>query len=196
MPTSKEIANMGLGKIGASRINNLAPPVSPLEILIAGQYDQWKRSELAKRRWVFATIRATLTPLPGTETDLGDGRIYKYNLPGAFLRPVRNNASSWVQNGQFIYDSDSTLTLEYIQSVADSELTDPLFVDVLACRIAMECAEPATQSPGKKREAVLMYKDALAEAGRSNAFILDNDNPVSDDDNGYSWVVERLYPNA
>lgn len=196
MPTSKEIANLGLGKIGASRVSSLAPAVSPIERIIADGYTQWKREEIAKRRWVCATKKVVLTPAETITDTLEDGRVYRYDLPGDFIVAVRNNKSTWIQRGQSLYSADATMTFEYRYEVPDAELTDVLLINVLACRIAVECAEPATQSPGKKREAVILHKDALDEAGRQNAFQLDDDNPVNDDDEGFSWVVERLYPNA
>lgn len=191
MPTSKEVANLGLGKIGASRVNSLSPATSPLEVLISTNYDQWKYEELSKRRWVFATELSQLTPAATITDTFGDGRIYKYNIPGDYLRAIRNNRARYIIRGQFIYDAEATLNFEYVKKTTDNELTDPLFINVLASRIAVECAEPATQSPGKKREAVLMYKDAVAEAGKMNAFVLDKDNPVNADDEGYTWLDAR-----
>lgn len=196
MPTSKELANLGLAKIGASRVNSLSPAVSPLEIFIASGYTHWKRNELTKRRWVIATEYAEITAQPGTVTDPGDGRIYKFNMPGSIIRPIRHNGTTWVQRGQYLYDRSDKIALEYIYEPADNLLTDTLLNEVLACRIAFEAAEPATQSPGKKREAAIYLKDAIAEAGRNNAFILDEDQPVNQVDDMFGWVYDRLYPNA
>lgn len=196
MPTSKELANLGLAKIGASRVNSLSPAVSPLEICIANGYTAWKRSEISKRRWVFATESAKITAQPETVVDpSNNGRIYKFNLPGSFIRALRNNGATWVQRGQFLYADTSTLVLEYLYEPADNLLIDDLFNEVLACRIAFEAAEPATQSASKKREAAVYYQTAMQEAARNNAFTLDKQS-VNDDDAGYSWIMERLYPSA
>jgi hypothetical protein len=185
-----------LGKIGASQINSLSPAISPLEILISTKYAQWRSRELAKRRWVFATELVTLTSQPTPVVDPTEGgRTYKFNLPGNFIRPIRNSKTTWQQRGQFLYDYASTTTFEYIRDVPDNEIADPLFIEVLACAIAVECAEPATQSPGKKREAVLLYKDALQTAAQGNAFTLDvTEHPVNSGDEHFSWVVARENP--
>jgi len=190
MPTAKDIINGGLGKIGASRVNTITPPVSVIENLAAVGYPKWKRSELRKRRWVFATTVARIFP-SGTISELGDGLNHAYNLPGDMLRPIRNNQTEWVQRGQFLYSSNSgSLILEYIAEKPDNELTDPQFIDVLESRIAMELAEPATQNAGKRRDAIVMYKDALTEAARLNAFILDPQT-TDNDDTDFDWVMGR-----
>lgn len=193
MPTMKEICNQGLGKIGSSRVNNLTPPVSAIEVKCAGEYPQWKSSELTRRRWVFATTTIRLDALPTTVTSYLDNRTYKFDKPGDILRPIRRKNTSWVQRGQFFYNTINTLDLEYIRLVPDNELTDALFVDVLAARVGWECAELVTQSPARKRDAYAYYKNCLDEAGRSNAFILDEDE-TGGDDNAYTWDTARQVP--
>lgn len=193
MPTMKDIANMGLGKLGASRVNNLAPPISVLENKVASEYVQWRQSELKKRRWTFATEITNLSSV-ATITDPGDGRIYKFNKPGNHLRSIRPKNCTWVERGQFIYNTDNTITgFEYIKDVPDNELSDSNFIDVLAARVAVECAELATQSPGKKRDALVMLKDAEDEAGRLNAFVLEP-HQTEGDDWAYTWDRARLDP--
>ena len=193
MPTAKDIINGGLGKIGASRVNSITPPVSVIESLAAAGYPKWKRSELRKRRWVFATVKAKIFPTT-TVADFGDNLSYTYNVPGDMLRPIRDNQTEWVQRGQTLYSRRSDfIILEYIADKPDNALTDPQFIDLLESRIAMELAEPATQNPGKRRDAVVMYKDALTEAARLNAFILDP-QPNDNDDTDFDWVMARAMP--
>lgn len=194
MPTMKDICNLGLGKLGASRVNNLTPPISTLEVKCASEYPQWKASELKKRRWVIATSLYKLSALSELVVAQDkDGRIYKFNVPGDMLRPIRPKNCTWVQRGQFILDFSNTLILEYIRNIPDNEISDPSFVDVLACRVAVECAELATQSPAKARMALGMYQAALDEAGRLNAFVLDP-HETSGDDSAYTWDRARHSP--
>lgn len=193
MPTMKEVCNQGLGKIGSSRVNNLSPAVSTLEIKCATEYPQWKASELQRRRWTFATklslLTALLTPVAGDT----DGRIYQFAVPADMLRPLRAKNATWVRRGQFIYDYANTIKLEYIYLVPDNEMTDALFVDVLAGRVAIECAETAAQSPSKKRDAKAYYEDCIDVAGRMNAFTLDPQE-TGGDDVGYTWDNARTNP--
>jgi hypothetical protein len=194
MPTMKDVCNQGLGKIGASRVNNLTPAVSVLEVKCAAEYAQWKASELQQRRWTFSTILSQLTAAETlTSAQAPDGRIYRFDKPADLLRAIRPKNCTWVMRGQSFYDFANIVNLEYIRNVPDNELSDALFVDVLAARVAVECAELASQSPAKKRDAVGMRKDAIEVAGRMNAFTLD-ESGTEGDDTGYTWDMARLYP--
>lgn len=193
MPTMKDVCNQGLGKIGASRVINLSPPISVLEVKCATEYAQWKDSELAQRRWKFANTVVKLDALLTTiDPDL-DGRIYQFNVPGDMLRPIRPKNCTWAQRGQFLYDRTNRIILEYIRRVADSDMSEPLFIDVLACRVAVECAELATQSPRKQALAIKLHEDALTTAGRMNAFSIEPPE-TGGDDIGYTWDTARAYP--
>jgi len=189
----KEICNQGLGKIGASRLNNVNPPISVLEVKCVGEFQQWKTSELQKRRWVFATVFTALQALPDMVTADDKGRIYKFNKPGDMLRPVRPANCTWVRRGQFFYDRFNVISLEYIRNVPDNEMDDPLFIDVLAARVGVECVELATQSPGKRANILGTYKDAIDTAGRLNAFVLDP-HALEGDELAYTWDVGLTNP--
>ncbi len=194
MPTMKEICNQGLGKIGASRVNNLSPAVTTLEIKCAAEYPQWKASELQQRRWTFATTLLQITSVATmTSAQAPDGRIYQFAVPGDMLRPIRPKNCTWVRRGQFLYDYSNVVNLEYIRNVPDNELSDALFVDVLAGRVALECAELAAQSPAKKRDAFTYRENAIEIAGRMNAFTLDASS-TEGDDAGYTWDYARQNP--
>ena len=193
MPTMKEVCNLGLGKLGASRVNNLTPPISTLETKCAAEYAQWKAGELSQRRWVFATKLERITALSTVLVNPPDNRSYQFNKPGLMLRALRDKNCTWVQRGQHFYDYSNTIILEYIWNVPDNEITDALFIDVLACRVAVECAELATQSPGKKREAEGMRGRALDDAGRMNAFVLEQ-HETEGDDKAYTWDIAHHSP--
>lgn len=190
MPDAKQICNLGLGKIGATTVSSLAPPRTVVEKLCAANYVQWRNSELRKRRWVFAT---EVVPLALSATIPNTELPYKYILPGNYLRAVRPWRCPWVIRGQFLFSASNQVTLEYIRKCDDNELTDENFVDVLAWRIAMELSEPTTQSNSKIGNAAVGYKDAIAEAGRLNAFLLDP-SPVDAPDEAFSWVDSRVHP--
>jgi hypothetical protein len=189
----REICNMGLGKLGASRVNNVSPPVSTLEVKCASEFPQWKQSELRKRRWVFATNIIKLSAQLEPVAVVTDGRPYRFVRPGDVLRAIRQKNTTWVARGEFFYDYVDMIILEYIRNVPDNELTDVSFIDVLACRVAVECAELTSQSPGKKRDAVVMLKDAEDEAGRLNAFVLEP-HETGGDDAAYTWDNARANP--
>jgi hypothetical protein len=187
MYTDVQVINLGLAKLSASRIQSITPPRSALEIHCKENYPAWKRSELAKRRWVFALVDNYAMTL-GTTTP-GVDRPYQFALPPNCLRPVRQRYTEWVQRGRFLYSAYNVLTIEYISDVPESDF-DPLFVDVLAWRIAIECVEMVTQSNTKKADASTGYKDARNEAGRANAFVIGSED-IAVDDYNFPFVSAR-----
>lgn len=187
MLTDVQIINLGLSKIAASRINRIDPARTPLETYMAGNYPQWKREELTKRRWVCAleeNYTLTLTDTL-TETD----KPYRYLLPANCLRPIRGKCSEWRQAGRSLYSAYPTLKIDYIRNISESEF-DPLLNEVLACKIAMESCEYVTQSNNKKADAESKYDRAVSTAAQANAFVIGPED-IASDDNDYSWVTAR-----
>lgn len=174
-----QIANLGLGKLGQSRIENLSPARTALERHVAGGYDQWKRSEIGKRRWVFAT--EDNVQLGKVQSDVYGDKPFKYELPPDCLRPIRASRSEWKQRGRYVFSGYDNLRISLLMNADETEF-DPLFVDVLACRVAVECAEYVTQSNTKKAEAATAYSDAVDEAGKANAFVIGPEYYGQDDD--------------
>ena len=188
MFTSVQIINLGLSKIASSRISRIDPPVSSLERFVAEGYPHWKRSELTKRRWVFATEDNYL--LTRTETIDGVAQPYKYQLPVECLRPIRGKRTEWKQRRRFLYSAYDNLRVSMIMNVDEVEF-DPLFVEVLASRIALESVEYVTQSNTKKADVEALYRAAVSDAGQANAFIIGPED-IADDDEDFPFVTSRF----
>ena len=88
MYTKVQIINLGLGKISSSLISRIDPPQSSLERFCADGYENWKRTEIAKRRWVFAIDDEVALPM--IEERDGSEFRYVYQLPTDCLRPKRH----------------------------------------------------------------------------------------------------------
>lgn len=187
MYTPLQIVNLGLSKIGASKVSDLAPPRTSLERHNAENYQQWKRSELAKRRWVFALEENYALPL--AETLEGVDKPYKYALPAKCLRPVRERGTEWRQRKRFIISAQANLKITYIENVEEADF-DALFVEVLAARVALENVEYSTQSNSKYANAQAYYKEAVAVAGQMNAYIIGPED-IADNDEDFSFVTAR-----
>lgn len=194
MYTDLQIINLGLAKITASRVVQIAPPRTALEVFCSEGYTAWKRGELAKRRWVFALEDDYPMTLADTLTYSADGRKYKFDIPTEALRPVRQRYTEWKQRGRSLYSSQNELKVQLIMNVPEADF-DPLFVDVLACRIAQECVEFATQSAQKAERRDYGYKEAVSIAAKANAFVIGPED-IGADDNDFSFLTERYYPNA
>lgn len=192
MADAKSVINLGLGKIAASRIVTLTPPKSQIERHCADGYPVWRDNELEIREWYFALENAQLTLSPLTEVNIGDGRIYRYAVPNDMLRPIRDKCTEWQQRGTYIYSSSNTLVLPYVARRPESNWPS-LFIDVVACRVAMECTEFATQSNTKGDRADTKYAKAISAAARANAFVQGSvDIRTTDADD--EWLAARDYP--
>lgn len=187
MYTPVEVINLGLGKIASSQIERIDPPQTSLERFIATGYPMWKRTELAVRRWVFATVYSH--PLTQVETLTGVERPYKYQIPPEALRVIRGKRSEWKQGGRFIFSGYTELKIDYVRNAPEADF-DALFVNVLACRVAFECAEFVTQSKSKKEDAASAYDAAVRDAGRANAYTIGAEDNTSDD-GVYDFLTAR-----
>lgn len=187
MYTDTQVINLGLGKLSASRVVQLSPPRSALEVKCAEEYPMWKRSELTKRRWVFALVEDYPLTLSATLTNVD--KPYKFALPNDCLRPVRQRRTEWMQRGKFVHSYNSTLSIQYIRNAPETDF-DPLFVDVLACRIAFECCEAVTQSNTKKQDVLAQYTNAKNIAGQMNAYIIGPED-IGVDDDDFPFVNAR-----
>lgn len=185
------IINIGLAKIGQSRIKSYDTPRTDMERTAAESYPQWRDNEIAKRRWVFATRHITLsrTDTPKIENTR---YAYEYNKPADCLRIVRDRRSKWQLRGSLVYSEYPTQDVEAIMRVPEAEF-DAAFIEVLAARAAKELVEPATQSNEKWQKAQTVYKDAINDAARLNAFSLE-DQSITPDDEDSSWTAARSDP--
>lgn len=188
MYTKLEVINYGLGKIASSLVTSINPPKSQLERYLANNYDIWRRSEIGKRRWVFAMEDRVALPQVGFLDD--EERPYKYQLPIDVVRPVRTRGSEWQQRGRFVYSCMENLRVSLLMDRDENEF-DPMFVDVLGCRIALESCEYITQSNTKKADAMEFYRDAVTEAGRANAFVIGPESYEADDGT-FPFIYERF----
>lgn len=183
-----QVVNIGLGKIAASQLERLDPPRTAVERFVAGSYDHWKRSELSKRRWVCAleddVVLGQVQYVEGAE------RPYVFELPVEALRPVRTTRTEWKQRGRNLHSDNSQLRVQLIMNI-DETMFDPMLVEVLACRVALECAEFITQSNTKKADAKTLYDDAVREAAQNNAYIIGPED-IGNDDRQFAFLTERF----
>lgn len=187
MYTDVQIINAGIGAIAGASITRLDPPDGSLARYLAASYPIWKRTELTKRRWVFATeedYRLTLTL-----TASGARRPYRYLLPSDCLRPIRLKRTRWQQRGRYLASDETQLVIDYIKSVPEADF-DPLFVDVLKWAIAFQSAEYITQSNAKRDWAYGMYEQAVDAAGKANAYVIGPEDYQSTDE-VFTFVTSR-----
>lgn len=192
MPSKTEIANRAITKLGGERILSLAD-TSREATTLNSMFDAVMDAELRRHRWKFAIRRSSLSALvDGPEW----GYEYAYQLPADFLALVQVNdfyvrglkqKTPWtVEGAQILTDFGAPLKVRYVARVSNLGTLDPLFVEVLACKLAMESCETLTQSPQKRQMAMEEYQFAVSEAVRQDAI----ENPPDELPWG-SWMDSR-----
>lgn len=188
-----EIANYALSKLGEEPILLLTDNTKPAR-LMNRLFTQVRDAELRRCRWKFSLKRASLSAL----VEVPDwGYSTKYPLPADFLalvqvndiyiRPLTKQQAPWsVEEGHILTDLPAPLKIRYVYRVTNPGLFDPLFTEVLACKLAMEAGETLTQSESKRARAADEFKFALSEAKRQDAI----ENPPDEFPWG-SWLTSR-----
>ena len=183
------IWNLALQKLGQARVS------SPTEDSSTARhcstcYEILRKAELRKVAWNFSVLRAILAPSATTPEFTYS---YAFPLPPDCLRvllPPRLGLDWKIENvddrSSILTNDGSTLYIRYIQDVTDPTRFDPLFVDMLACKMAWQMCEAITQSNTKKDAVMLEYKEARNEARRLNAF-----EKIPDAEPEAPWLAAR-----
>ncbi len=176
MTSEVAIANRALSKLGDDRILLLTDDVKAARTL-RDMFDPVRDAELRRMRWKFAMVRTSLPALVATPAW---GYTKQYTLPADYLAMVQINdyhvqlrskvrPPYSIENGFILTDYEAPLKIRYISRIENTSLYDPLFVEVLACKLAMEACETLTQSETKFTRCADQYKWALTEAVRQDA---------------------------
>ena len=200
MTSEVDVCNLALQKLGAKRIVSLTED-SPNARDCNAVYATLRRVELRKHVWNFARKRASLAPDAASPAF---GFAKQFSLPADFLRITQNNRGEvsgvgrrrsigqpvvdyQIEGDKLLSNEGDEIRLLYVADITDPNLFDPLFVDALASRMAEVLNEKINQSNNKKSTAKQDYKDAVAEAKRTNAIENQPILPAED-----TWVSERI----
>jgi hypothetical protein len=183
------ICNLALQKLGAARIVSLTASDHNAKSVNAC-YEALRDREMRTYYWNFAKKRATLAPSAVTPDFT---YTYAFPVPTDFLRlikPARLGLDWHLEQHEgvlsILTNDGDTLEVRYIAKVTNPALFDPMFVEMLACKIAWHVCEDITQSNTKKAAIAQEYVELKAEARRTNAFELPkNPQPVDE------WLVAR-----
>jgi len=199
MASQVDIANRALTKLGAARIISFADDNKQARAIFS-MFEIVRDAELRSHIWSFSVKRASLAALVSTP-DWGFQREFPvpsdclrilmvndvYNGPS--LEDYRNQpvAEYSLEGNKILTNFPAPLKIRYVSRVFDTTQWDSMFVEAMACRLAMELAEDLTQSNTKRELAQSEYVAALRNAIRSNAL----EQPAQDlPDN--SWLLGRL----
>lgn len=192
MASQVSIVNRALIKLGEQTILLMTDNVAQARTM-AALFDDTRDAELRAHRWKFALKRTQLSALADAPAF---GYSLQYELPSDYLalvqvgefyvRGTKQRAPWSVEGGRIHTDMGAPLALRYVSRVTDTAKFDALFVEVLACRLAMEACEARTQSDTKFQRVAAQYQEALRTALRVDAI----ENPPDELPDG-SWLQSR-----
>ena len=173
-----QIANKALAKLGAQPILSIDDTQSVSSRLMKALFDTVRDQELAMYRWKFAIRRAELPAL-------ADRPLYGYarafRLPVDFLALVQVNhlfgdiphlhgKPLWsIESGEVLSDLGAPLRIRYISRTTDYSLYSALFIDVLACKLAIEAVDSIKASNSSRQLLWQEYQQAVSRAMRTDA---------------------------
>ena len=195
MAGTVDIVNRALSKLGDMRISSLDDG-SKSAAVAASMFEIIRDAEITAHCWHFAKTRSKL---PAEAEKPVFGWSWQYLLPSDCLRVleagpwpqaltdsyVGGDSRSFVLEGQRLLSNlGPTLELIYLKRMSDAGLFPPSFIEVLACKLAVEMAESLTGSNSKRELAWNEYERALKLAKRLNAIGLP---PLAVQDD--SWML-------
>lgn len=166
------VANLALQKLGAAEIVSMDEDTRERRA-ISRCYTMLRDRELRAHNWNFSIRRKVLAP--SSVAPLFEF-AKAFPLPSDCLRPLPPSRDvDWTieyhEGSKHILTNEGTVIyLRYVSRVTDETQFDPLFADMLACKIAWHCCEELTQSNQKKADIEREYDKAKADAKRTNAF--------------------------
>lgn len=170
MPTTTDIANMALSRIGHNRqMTSFNDDATAEADLVRLHYPRLRDSLLRSHPWNFAIKRAELSSIDETPAFEYD---YKFALPTDCLKVLRtsleaeNIEDDYRIEGRYLLSNDDTCFIEYIAQITDTNQFDAMFVDMLAWAIAAECAMPLINDARVAQNAAGMFQ-ALQRDARS-----------------------------
>lgn len=203
MASNVEIANRALTKIGANRIISLGDNTKEGREANS-MFNIVRDAELRAHDWRFAIKRKAVAALVDAPPF---GYAYQYRPPADCLKLLQ--VGDWypgadltdyvgADTSEYAVETDGVtvviltdyaapLNLRYVARIEDPALFDSLFVEAFACKLAMELAEPITQSSTKRELATREYDRAVMMAVRANA-IEKPPTKIADD----TWLLTRL----
>jgi len=186
--TKTLLANIALGKLGASRITSLDER-SPVAEKLREMWDVTRDSILRRREWNFALKRVTLSALA---TAPAFGYAYQYQLPTDYIRAVEFNAQAagtsqalFEIEGDKLLTNDETAELRYVYRNEDVSSWDDGFHAAFAFALAAAVAPSLSNSQTMAADLEAKAERAITKAGGAN---LGEDKPraiLAFQDSGY-----------
>ena len=161
------IYNMALVPLGVDRV--LDPDEETEQARKCNEiYPYLRDDELSGHPWNFATSRIQCAQTTDTVIDVLDDYTYAYAVPSDSLRILANEAAddAFKVVGDRIYSAQSTLSIEYIKQITDTNLFSSAFKSLIAARLKYELAFSLT---GSRTMTLQLYEALRLERKRAKA---------------------------
>lgn len=184
-----KIANRALIKLGAALIVSLDENRKEAKTMNAN-FDSVRDAELRKGFWKFAKKRTTLAP---NDPAPAFQWTYAYLLPSDFIRMYEAGEDPMgdidyeIEGNRLLTNEGPIFYLKYVARIEDASQFDPLFAEMMSCRLAREGCEALTQSNTKFAKLDEDYKQARLDALMTGAM----EEPSKELQPEDPWLVAR-----
>lgn len=171
--TKLSICNMALTRVGSDKLTQAQLSADSIRAaqLVNAHYENCRDTLLRAHPWNWAVKRAVLV-------DTGEAPefefAYAFGLPEDFLKIIRTDSESEGINAEYrienqndvrvLITDEGSCEIEYIAQIDDTSLFDPLFVDILAQRLAAEICPALTDNANMTSTLWEVYQTKLREA--------------------------------
>lgn len=169
MATEVSICSNALRRLGDDPITSLTDDTERAR-LCNSFYQDARDACLRSHPWNFAITRASLAKLSDAPAY---GFNYQYALPTNpyCLRVLEMEYKDYIfkvenvaTHGRVLLTDEGTANILYIARITDTNLFDPMFVDVLTAKLAVDLAYPVTNSQQVQTNMQKLYQLKLSEA--------------------------------
>jgi len=168
MASVTDILNLALVKLGEEETITSPTENSKRARLANFIYPMMRDAVLRDGLWNFAQKRAVLAQ--DSETPAFD-YLYQYQLPADCIKVYTINKfqDDFIVEGKKLLTNANAVNLIYIFKETETGNFDPLFVDALSTRIALELALPIQNNTAQLARLQASYKESLRSAKYSDA---------------------------
>lgn len=167
--TQVELCNVALAHLGEARIAAMGDDTVAARAC-ALHYGPVRDEVLRSHRWNFAIGRATLTAAAAPPF----GWAKAFALPADCLRALEINdnevgdwiSETWAIEGRQVLTNAEAVNLVYVKGLGDAALTDPLFAQAFALKLAAALSETIRGATGKTAELLQLYDARTAPLAR------------------------------
>lgn len=193
MSSVVEISRMALSHIGSDTFIQSIDEDSKEAKTCKTFFDSSLNSLLRQFEWNFATQKLALTLFGTSSSDFA----YQYKYPNTCLFARRIIPIEKTQTVEFSIVNDGGVkviqtdlknaVLEFTKKIDDTELLDPLFVDVLALKLARNIITPLSGDKSRLEIINSLYVNSLYEAKAS-----DGNEGQSQEPQNAEWIRVRF----